>query len=549
MDISIAYEQHQKIQNIHAEIAEVQKEIGQVDFAYKVAFVGTFILYFCFVWAMYISDLWGFTTWLTENISEFAALLIYGVLAIALPLTMALIKELAYRHFSKYPNDKALMILVVFILAAAGVIYESIVSSSQQQHMAFGSAENSASFKVITETTTATTNPDSLAVLIAEAQKQLARCKEKLKAGTEPHCKGDAAKLQGYLDAEKRAMDSAERAGVAAIQAKTDAIQDLKEENHKPVFKSIRDSFGVSINTGIMVVTIFVSTIFEISHLLLILLLAQKQRLLTGLKSSLINAESDYMRSTGKTFKAEDFADNSVLNMDDIREHSPAPMGFGQPATAQFKYQQVQRQPIGFVRTDAFPRENTPAPATAQPVTAKVNNPKLGKAEIQLQMPGLVEPETSTYNRELSGHGIHSPEDDALNKPADKADIQRIIDKGLSTAKPPAPTTPETTSKPQAGGLAEAPEKTTSKPQAGGGEGLYGRWITAVKSGECRPSVDGTWKWIQKRTTAKESGKSSFHRSHISNMQKGFFSRAIHDGLMNINPKYKRGGKKYIWIG
>ena len=141
MDISIAYEQHQRVKNLHDDIAEVQKEIGQVDFAYKVAFVGTFILYFCFVWAMYVSDLWGFTTWLTDNLSEVAALVIYGLLAFALPLTMALIKELAYRHFSKYPNNKALIAMIVFILAMAGVVYESIVSSSQQQHMSFNFAQ------------------------------------------------------------------------------------------------------------------------------------------------------------------------------------------------------------------------------------------------------------------------------------------------------------------------------------------------------------------------------------------------------------------------
>ena len=233
MDISTAYEQHQRVNNIHAEIAEVQAEIKQVNFAYKVAFVGTFILYFCFVWAMYISDLWGFTTWLSKNLSEVAALVIYGVLAIALPLTMALIKEQCYRHFAKYANSKTLIVVVVFILAMAGVIYESIVSSSQQQHISFSSAESSQTFQAITQTTTDTTAPANMAALIANAEMKLATCRKMVERGAWKDCAESEARLNGYLDAEQRAMQSAERASVAAIQAKTDAIQNLKEENHQ----------------------------------------------------------------------------------------------------------------------------------------------------------------------------------------------------------------------------------------------------------------------------------------------------------------------------
>ncbi len=135
--------------------------------------------------------------------------------------------------------------------------------------------------------------------------------------------------------------------------------------------------------------------IFEISHLLLILFLGQKVKRL------------------------------------DVRQQSPNPMGFGQPARAQFKYQQPQRQPVGFIQTDHLPKATPPAPATPKPTTTEVSNPKLGTAETQLEMSALTTPETSTYNRELAGHGIHSPADKALNK----TDIQRIIDKGLSAGK------------------------------------------------------------------------------------------------------------------
>ena len=539
MDISTAYKQNRQILNIHSQIQEVKQEIKKVDFAFNVAFVGTFALYFCFIWGMYVADLWGFTTWLTRNISEFAALLVYGVLAIALPLTMALIKEIAYRHFSNYPNNRMMIILIVGILALAGVIYESITSSSQQQHMSFNSAENSKTFDAITNSG-ATVETGSIASLIGSARAKLAKCKKMVERGAWSDCAESEARLNGYLESEQRSMQSAERASVAAIEAKTTAIKDLKEENHKPVFKAIRDSFGVSINTGIMAVTIFVSAVFEVSHLLLIMLLAQKKQRLVGLEAALINNESDYMRSTGKTFKPEDFSDDSVLDMNEVREKSPSPIGFGMPATG-FKYQEVKKQPAGFVQTDHLPNQpkagNQGVNARAETYPVQPEQPVMGKVE------------TSTYNHELSGHGIHSPEDKALDKTADKEAIQRIINKGLEAGKPPEETASESTSKPPAGSLQKAPDKTPSKPPAGGAEGLYGRWLAAVNSGECRPSVDGTWKWIQKRTASRETGKSSFHRTHISTVQKGFFSRAIHDGLMMVNPKFKRGGKKYLWIG
>ncbi len=227
-----------------------------------------------------------------------------------------------------------------------------------------------------------------MASLIATAQQQLARCEQKLK----------------------------ERASVAAIEAKTKAMQALKEEAYKPAFKAIRDSLGVTISTGVMLVTMFISLIFEISHLLLILFLSQKLKRLEGLKQDLIRQEADYLQSTGKTFKAEDFADDS------------------QPARAQFKYQQEPRQPVGFIQTDHWPRATPAAPATPKP-TPTQHNPKLGMAETQLEMAELTPPEISTYNRELAGQGIHSPADQALSRTANKADIQRIIERGLQSAE------------------------------------------------------------------------------------------------------------------
>jgi len=76
MDISMAYKQHQHIQLLQEDLAETEREIAFTNRAYNLAFVATFVLYFIFIWMMYVSDLWGFTTWLAENLSEFTALVV-----------------------------------------------------------------------------------------------------------------------------------------------------------------------------------------------------------------------------------------------------------------------------------------------------------------------------------------------------------------------------------------------------------------------------------------------------------------------------------------
>ncbi|MGB1258147.1 MAG: hypothetical protein ACPG51_19905 [Thiolinea sp.] len=505
MDISTAYKQHQQVLNIQAQIAEVKREIKTVDFAYKVAFVGTFALYFCFIWGMYIADLWGFSTWLSANVSEVAALVVYGVLAIALPLAMALIKEIAYRHFSAYPNSKAIMFMVVGILAFAGVLYESITSSSQQQHISHSSAENSKSFDVIAGSQT-TVDSGSMASLVAGAEAKLATCKKMVERGAYKDCDESNARLKGYLDAETRAMDSAEKAGVSAIEAKTKAMQELKEDSFKPVFKAIRDSMSVTIATAIMTVTIFVSAIFEISHLLLILLGGQKKQRLSGLEAALINMEVAYMQFTGKAFKPEDFSDDTVLDMADIREQSPSPIGFGSPAIAQFKYQereQENRPFAGFVNTNN-------------------RTPSVNKI-------------VSTWNNELSKSGINSPDDAAMNRHADQAQIQRIVKAGKSVQD----CSEKVSEKVSTDRVHTVPN--TFKQSA---DSLYPQWIQQLKRAELKPTVRPAREFISKQL-CRETKSETLTPSLINVLAMDWFKRAESEGVILLNPDGGIGRPKY----
>ena len=94
----------------------------------------------------------------------------------------------------------------------------------------------------------------------------------------------------------------------------------MKEDGFKPVYKFARDAFKVSISTGVVIVAVVVSIIFEISHGLLVLFLMQKQRYLDYLENTLIDFQARYMTGTGKVHASEDFTDSSVIDMDDLRE-------------------------------------------------------------------------------------------------------------------------------------------------------------------------------------------------------------------------------------
>ncbi|MEZ5535331.1 MAG: hypothetical protein R3F02_06865 [Thiolinea sp.] len=148
-----------------------------------------------------------------------------------------------------------------------------------------------------------------------------------------------------------------------------------------------------------------------------------------------------------------------------------------------------------------------------------------------------------------------------LNKTADQDAIQRIINKGRKSGLGTAETQLSMNLKSSSEGavkpvqkssqkpLAKGEDETLSKPLAKGQSGLYGEWVAAVSEKQCRPSVNATWSWIQKRISNKETGSRTHDRTRITSMQKAFFSRAMHEGLMQQNPNYRNGGKKYIWIG
>ena len=328
--VASAYKLHKTIENTQEKIKRVKAEIYKVHLAENFAFVGTLIVYFVFIFGLYISDLWGFSSWIQKNLAEVFAIPVFATLGVTLPLAMAYIKSIAYHHLALYDMKKGSMYAIVGFLMFAGVTYEAISSSGQQQHIANEGAESSKSFQAIMGSTASVGDGGALAAQLAKAEATLAACKAKLAEGKGKDCNQSKA----TVDSLKASMDSANRAGVAAnaaaIEAKTKAASQLKEDNFKPVYKFARDVFGVTISTGVVLVAVMVSIIFEISHGLLVLFMSQKEKYLAYLESTLIELQARYMTGTGKVHDAKDFDDKSILSMDKLREEGEIkrPSGF-----------------------------------------------------------------------------------------------------------------------------------------------------------------------------------------------------------------------------
>ena len=380
--VAAVYKLHKTIESTNEKIARVEAEIRKTHLAERFAFIGTLTVYFVFIWSLYINDLWGFATWLEANRHEVFAIPVFAVLGISLPLAMAFIKSIAYHHLALYDLTKAATYAIVAFLMFAGVVYEMISSSGQQQHIANTSAESSKTFQAVMGTGAATIDNSGMAAQLAKAEAKLSQCRARLADGKEKHCDGSQATVDSLKASLQSASAATAQASVAAIQAKAKAASSMKEESFKPVYKFARDVFKVTISTGVVMVAIMVSIIFEISHGLLVLILMQKEKYLAFLKSELIERQADYMAGTGKVHASEDFTDSSILDMDNLRESGEVKRSigfhadFGRTATAHHapmpnlqhnrhtmaEFEQRQKIPFGFAPSASRSPAITPKP-------------------------------------------------------------------------------------------------------------------------------------------------------------------------------------------
>lgn len=532
MNTSISYRAAQQIELVKDSIADAIKQIAYTHLALKLGFATTWLLYFIFAMGFYVADLWGLTTWLEQNASEYAAFLLFLGMAILMATTLSMIKHVFYQHRAEFRYGLG----IVLVIAALGVFFELFNASSQQQNIAYHNAEKSKTFQSTANTTinlrSLTDHSSRLATLsgeLATAQSYLDGCKK-----TCSHYRAKVSSLQSQIESlqasQSSAQATAEKVSVASINAKTQALQTLKEDYHKPVFKFVRDNLGVTISTAVVLIATLIAAGFEFSHALLSRILGEKLRQLSGLQQQLINLQTQYVEQTGSTY-----SDSNTEIIEPKRE----PIGFNiqkapAPTTAQaFKYEKNQQRPIGFwdttttqpktVCTHPDNRVHTPTHTPSTP-----NQAHLGTAEQQLSIPIF-----STYAEELRKAGVDFPPDPALDKSAPLADIQTVINRTHPSDRVHTPT--HTPNKP----LVAAPS-------------LYKEWLTAIHTGQCKATVRETRPWVQSKIAGKgsQARRSTPTPVDIDALTQSLFQRAVNDpnSKITLNPDYRPGKAKYLLV-
>lgn len=380
MNISDAFRLHQQILHTKEEITRVKAGINYTHVTLTIMFATTFLLYFIFSMGFYVTDLFGISTWLVENTSEFVAFGIFFVMALLMAISLSRFKHVFYEHKAEF----VYAIGITLFIALLGIMMEVFNSTSHQQNIAYSKAESSKTFAAIASENTTPVN-SGIAESLAAAQKRLAQCEYKLAQGKTKHCNGDKSTVESLKASMEEAGKVTIAASTAAISAKASAIQDLKDDNAKPIFKSIRDIFGVTLATALILVAAFFTSGFEFSHALLSRILREKMGQLKSLHGVVTDYESDYIDITGTRYSPDDFSDDRIIDLSD----NPLPDTRRQEGDGSTQ----PKRDFGFIR-------NTPM-ATPQPAMASSITPPTRQRSVS-----YVRDLPSNYNRALLPQGV-----------------------------------------------------------------------------------------------------------------------------------------------
>jgi hypothetical protein len=527
-----AYKLGKQLELTKESIASVQAGIRYINRALKFAFATTWLLYFIFAMGFYVTDLFGISTWLAQNTSETVAFSIFFVMAVLMAQTLAMIKHAFYEHKAEFKVAAG----VVLVMSSMGVFFEMFNSSSQQQNIAYGKAESSKGYASVANTGITVGSPadgSQLAYYQGEKARYAALasgCKKSCRANTAKVAEFDA-KVKATQQSQKDAASTAATATVAAIKAKADTLQSMKDENHKPIFKTVRDWLGVSISSAVVLVALVVSAGFEFCHAQLSVMLGQKLAYLRGLQEQLITQASGYMSMTGKQYDTTDF-DGMASNLkhhkpvarDDYKQTS---QGFGFiPSTAKgtgndtagispalFKYQQTpqeetKRQPFGFAPTGR--KAAQPEPESTVEYLTKVARNAPSPSVPTGQKPGA----TGLHNPALGTAEEHYP----LPLPHGTSTV------GSTGAK---------------GGVSHGTSTVADEEGREFDDALYEELKARIVAREIEPMT----KPVKQLLKVWAVGRNDDHRQHIAGEA---FDRMHREGVLTLNPEQGKFKRKYL---
>ncbi|MFI0401049.1 MAG: hypothetical protein ACH34X_18355 [Thiolinea sp.] len=476
----------------------------------KLGFLLTFLLYLLFNQHLYLGDALSWSAYFKDAASIFGFAFTVSIVVL-MALFLSWVKHHVYLHFGFFGS----VALVVSTVIGFALFAEFFSSSANQDVKAGVLLERNSAYQatLTNEGSSPSTVNTGLIVSIAHAEQKLARCEENLKAGKEKHCNGDRAKVEALRNSEQSANKAQAEATIERDKLKYERQDELKAQSYNPVILTLaRVLAGESgdykdyLKTAVVLITLFVAVCFEILH-----------HFLSKTHGASVRAIEDLELALAKySEQPEPTLTPAPAPVNHLTEPTKQPIGFGFPSTAPHTAQ-AEVKPVLFkyqAQGEPETKANHPIgftfPAVAKPSSP---SPRLGTQEEQLSLPDF--------------SGFKARRD---------------------TWASPALSDSETPSEPRARAFEEEPLTTPSEPRARGDQGLFSEWVKAVQAGECKPTSDPTWLWIQKHIAPKETGSRTPDRTRIRRMQQAFFARAMKEGLMIENPNYKNGGKKYLWI-
>lgn len=604
MNLANAYTLSQDLSESTEKLQSHQTDLKGIKTSQTIFTVATYFIYFSFTSVIFAGvPVWHLQDYIFANSTNVIGLTWALVTVFSVPLALSLAKHFNYQAIAKSSlerqKQRSLVIVhsVILLALISGLYYEAISASSNLQAKAFHAVENSKAGESILNTTVTSSSTGAIAGLIADAEFKLVTCQRLVKEGKLKDCDNSTAKLNSLKAQAQAERDSVASANVAAITAKQEALSKERAEHALPAAKYAAELVDMSNDAGTMIIVIIAALFFELIHLTTIFNEARALRGIDHETVSLKGLNGEYFRATGKTFDVGDFKDNRTIDLSDKPLNVPLDDqgadfeirtkgqpykdnrdGFGFiPKTAKlFKWQEetpVPEKPgFGFIPTrsrkskEAAQGEANPA-KYPQEILFPTGKGKTADDYALIPREDFKctdEPETadttdttdttvSTQNapahtyRDALRNGSREYRDTALDAITTPPPEKPCVEPAEQQAEKPRV-------EPRARGLEKADENhvhvVSDAPTAHSTtETLYPAWVAAVGAGECRASVNESRAWIQKHIAPVMTGSKTNDLKRIDQMRKGFFSRAIREGLMQLNPAYRNGGKKYIWIG
>lgn len=507
---------------LNKQLALHRAQESRADLLLKLGFVLTFLLYLAFNMHLYLGDALSWKHYFNDWQAT-TGFIFMSTIVVLMALFLAWVKHHAYLHFGLYGSITLIVVTVIGFALFAEFFSSSANQDAKSNIQLAGNAayQQSVNFNPASAISTPGASAE-----VAKASQTLARCQANLGKPGYRHCEGDKAKLQELRASQTATMQAQAQMATAAMQANYDRQDKLKADSYNPAIVAVAKfwawfaggTYADHIKGAVVLITLFVAVCFEILHHFLS---HAKERA----QNAVMALELEIARYTANLANANLTASPAIPASDpNDGKYQANKSGFGfiptQPKTAPaagaatstvapplFKYQQQasdmpKQQTFGFI-----PDRNAPS------------------ARLTPDMDAAATPAT-TYRQAISS-GFSGYQDTPLDAPA----------------KPRARGSEESEKKP-VHGVSGAGEKLPEKHDL---ESLYPAWVAAVNAGQCRPSVDSSRVWIQRKIAPSMTGSKTNDLKRVDNMRKAFFARAIREGRMQENSNYRSGGKKYLW--